>query len=197
MDYVKGHGLLVGGAVIGLLLALWILWAGISSLRADGASPTDREVGGKQQEEPTLGSASSPSVVNGCMDVNGVITCSYRTKMYTASTTLCQFKAPSATSTLRYAGAKYTIASTSATISTWAKGATYSASTTLFGSRNTVAASAQLTHVASSTVANSQASDFDIAPNTFFGLTLQGGENSTDLTGLTPNGICEVEYIIL
>lgn len=41
----------------------------------------------------SLGGASSPAVVDGCMEVNGVTTCSYQQSMRNASTT-CAFKAP-------------------------------------------------------------------------------------------------------
>lgn len=51
--------------------------------------------------ERVVGSASSPSVNGGCMDVNGMNLCSYRTGMTAASTT-CSFRT-AASSTLMYA----------------------------------------------------------------------------------------------
>ena len=49
--------------------------------------------------EPVAGSASSPSVIGGCMDINGVQHCTARVGMTNASTT-CSMKLPPATSTL-------------------------------------------------------------------------------------------------
>lgn len=58
--------------------------------------------------EQIVGSASSPSVINGAMEINGVTTYFYSSKMANASTTCSQRSPRNATTTLRYAAAKFT-----------------------------------------------------------------------------------------
>jgi hypothetical protein len=84
--------LVIGGvAVVALLLAL---------LSANQPA--------KEIIRETLGTASSPSVINGCLEVNGQTKCYYSQKMTFASTT-CSFRAPQlGSSTLEYAAINLT-----------------------------------------------------------------------------------------
>ena len=98
-----------------------------------------------------LGSASSPSVNGGCMDVNGVTTCYASMKANTASTTPCALRAPTmATSTL--VAGSYRVASTSATATyvEIGKSVTAFATTTSLGTTN-IAANVQATINATTT----------------------------------------------
>src|SRR3990167_10335969 len=98
--------------VIGTAIVALIAFAGLFLPSSDPVTPKVVE-----RTMETLGSASSPSVVGGCMDVNGVQHCYYGQKMTTASTT-CSFPLHNSAST--------TVLSAAATI-TNARGGLYSA----------------------------------------------------------------------
>jgi hypothetical protein len=62
-----------------------------------------------------LGNASSPSVVDGCQEINGVTKCYRSVKMATATTTVCSLRSPrQATSTLVSFTANFNVATTGA-----------------------------------------------------------------------------------
>lgn len=109
-----------------------------------------------------LGSASSPSVVGNCMEVNGVTNCFYSQRMANASTT-CSFK-PAATSTLVAFGAKITNSYSGSYGVELAKSATAYSTTTRLGYEATgIAAGNQNTIVASSSLGAAQV----FGPNDF------------------------------
>lgn len=70
----------------------------------------------KVREVVTVGSASSPSVVGGCMEVNGVTSCYGKETFKTATSTLCVLRSPLATSTLVKFTAKNNSATTTALV---------------------------------------------------------------------------------
>lgn len=101
-----------------------------------------------------LRSASSPSVVNGCMEVSGVTTCYYRQAFAAASTT-CAFAAPDiGSSTLVYAGANWTETDAPSTVAEWGIGNTAYATTTSLGGTTAVGANGDYTVTASTTAVN-------------------------------------------
>lgn len=117
MSLLKEWGLTVG-VVLALVLAIY----GINN---PAVTQIVREV------KETVGSASSPSVINGCMEVNGMTKCYYGERMKAATTTVCSLRI-TATSTIVHASSEYETASTSATRVFIAKGANSNATTTAF-----------------------------------------------------------------
>lgn len=97
-----------------------------------------------------LGSASSPSVVNGCMEVNGQNLCFYSQRMANASTT-CSFRAQ-ATSTVVSAAAKVTNAFGGSFDVAWGTSVSPNATTTSLGYKIAAIASDQGTFVATSSL---------------------------------------------
>lgn len=89
---MKHNTFLVVGVAASLLIGLTALFMG-------GEIRTIETV-----KEVAFGSASSPSIVDGCMDVNGVSICAYSQQFTNASTT-CSFSPKLASSTLIHAAA--------------------------------------------------------------------------------------------
>lgn len=140
----------------------------------------------RPQEQP-VGSASSVSVVGNCTETNGVTQCYSKQSFGAATTTVCNIKSPSATSTLRIGSARFLLATTSAVLVTLARATTPNATTTFLGSA-ALAAGAQGMVMASST----QLTDLDPAnltfpPNTYFNVGVQGGTGTGALT-YSPTG---------
>lgn len=139
----------------------------------------------------TLGSASSPSVVGGCMDVNGVVSCSYRSAMAKQASTTCMFRSPAATSSLRMASALF-VTSTSSMQVEWGTSANIQATTTRLG-YGTTSAGGQGTILASSSPATFSAVDdlTVIPPSNYVSLKIGSGN-----VGI-PTGACETVFTIL
>lgn len=100
-----------------------------------------------------LGAISGPEVSSDYFCVNGVCRYYFSSKFNNASTTLCSFKLPSATSTLVSASLQVTTATATAIVVDLGEGAIYDATTTKIGTTYTVAATAQDTIIASSSPA--------------------------------------------
>lgn len=115
---------------------------------------------------------------------NGVVIYPFYTKVRTATSTLCSFKSPAATTTLRSFVVNLTTSSTSASTVYLAKGASFQATTTNFETVS-VGASGQVTIVASTTGRTSGLPV--ISPNTYLtvGLNLAGIG-----AGTVPVGTC-------
>lgn len=131
-----------------------------------------------------LGSASSPSIVNGCMEVNGVLQCSYKAAMTNSSTT-CAFKLPNATTTLQSFVAHFSNP-TGAFITEMGVGpqiAGAAATTTQIAELTpTVNGRAQtLSATSSMGIAPNELTDYLLPPNQF--LTVRVGSSSPTLAG--------------
>ena len=137
-----------------------------------------------------VGSSSGPAVVDGCMEVNGVTTCSYKQTTAIASTT-CAFRSPAATSTLLSAVANVRVSSIGALMQyEWGKSALKNATTTSLG-LDSIAGGAQGTLNASTTVAQGLATTdvartTTIAPNSYIALKIGSS------TPTTQSGSCAV-----
>ena len=132
---------LLGGAVVIALMALVFVYVQIQQSKVS-----------KTDTPQTYGSASSPSVVGGCMDIDGITLCYKRQALLTATSTPCSIKSPAATSTLVRAAMKVASTSASATYIEFGKSTTPYATTTSLGIA-TLGANAQGTAVASSSTA--------------------------------------------
>jgi len=146
--------------------------------------------------ERTVGSASSPSVIDGCMDVNGMVTCSYSTattltSVGVASSTACSFRSPSATSTLVYASYKVASTSATATYLEIGKGTSYFSTTTLLAS-GTISADVKGTFYTVATTTSSGGSTVDgaftITPSNWVVFRTGGS--------LQTGGVCKAEFIV-
>lgn len=140
---------------------------------------------------PRIGTVSGPDVTFPYFTINGVRTEYRATPLKTATTTVCALRSPTdATSTLAFAGIKFTTSSTTATTVTIAKATTAFATTTIIGSAHTIAANAQDTINASSTVG--VAADAGIfAPGNYLVVGMQGGTGT-----FSPVGYCQAEFIV-
>ena len=164
----------LGGAVVIALLALFVGFQ---------KSPT--------VIERIVGSASSPSVIDGCMDVNGVTKCYFKQAMRVATSTPCAFNIGKfGTSTLLFANADFTTASTSVVV--WAKGSAYNATTTILVEKSvTTGTQPYVVTTATSTIG---ATNFQFASSTKW-LTL-GVSGVDNVTTNGPTGVCTAEVIL-
>ncbi len=101
------------GGIAGFILVVAFLIAMFSgnvhiainpeTANADGAGASKGET---FSNEPTFGASSAPSLVNGCLELNGTTECFYGSAWAQAASTSCSFKLPGATTTLQFAAAQ-------------------------------------------------------------------------------------------
>jgi hypothetical protein len=119
---------------------------------------------------------------------NGLQKYGQTVSLQTATTTVCAIKSPAATSTLVFAGVRFSTSSTTASTVSLAQATTAYATTTNINTY-AVSANAQATIVASTT--GSVAGDATIfAPNTFFVVGMAGGIGT-----FSPVGSCSAEFV--
>lgn len=130
-----------------------------------------------------LGTASSPALVNGCEDKNGLTSCFYTQAMKEASTT-CAFKSPTSTSTLEYAVATVRTANVNGAFDLeWGKANTAFATTTTLGYGGVLVTDGnQVTLIASTTAIDLSDPARVIAPNQWVNLKV-GSSTPDNLTG--------------
>ena|SRR3990167_9908109 len=154
-------------------------------------------------QSPPLGSASSPSVIGGIMEVEGVQTLYKSSGLNNASTTICSLKSPAATSTLVAGSVKITTGTTTAIVLELAKSTLYDATTTRI-SYAAVGSLAQITlnaFVASTTGAygslaqqhTADETDLIFAPNTY--LNAKYGGVALGTTNVL-KGSCKAEFLV-
>lgn len=107
----------------------------------------------------------------------------------TATTTVCAIKSPAATSTLSFAGVRFTVSSSTAATIALAKATTAYATTTILGNEVTLAAGAQATIVATSTATNLNLGNYTFAPNNWLVVGMRGGIGT-----FSPIGSCSAEF---
>ena len=141
-------------------------------------------------QSPPLGASTGPDSYFPCESHNGVTTCFFKSKMNTASTTLCSFLMPNATSTLLMA--QYQIASTSASAGSidMGKAATAYATTTLEAPNLALSANLPATVESLRTAAGGNAMTETLAPNSYLNV-IAGGAGS-----LQYGGTCVAEVIL-
>lgn len=79
--------------------------------------------------ELPLGASSGVAVIDGCTDIGGVTTCQKKQALRTATSTVCSFKSPAATSTLVHAALRIAVGSSTATVWDLSKGTSAFATT--------------------------------------------------------------------
>lgn len=142
--------------------------------------------------EQNLGAASSPAVVDGCTEIDGVTRCYRSSSMTQNASTTCTLRAPtSGTSTLTFAAARFNTASTAAL--TWVeigKAASIQATTTVLG-RGYFAADTKGTVLATTTPLDALDEDKTFNPGWYLNVKIPGGG-----TGSAPIGKCVAEWIV-
>ena len=139
-----------------------------------------------------VGSVVGPDSYLPYLANNDVKTFSYSSKLNQASTTVCSFRTPSATSTLVYGAVNITTGSTTATIWEMGKDVGAAGTSTLVGGRFTLAANALATFLATTSVNVANANQaFVYGPNQFF--TVKFGGSSTDVNVFV--GSCKAVFI--
>lgn len=127
--------------VIGVIAVLALALGGLGYV-SKAPAPAEKPLGG-----------TSPIVVDGCTEINGVTKCYRKVPFNTSSTTLASVVPPQmGTSTLTSLVAYVTTGTTTATLYEFGKSALYDATTTSMG-RFTIPASGRVTMIASTTAA--------------------------------------------
>lgn len=129
--------------------------------------------------QPPYAAQSEQLTVGTCIEKEGVRTCYSRQKMNTASTTVCSYKVPNATSTVITATGSFTTGSTSALYWEWGKSGVSDATTTSLG-KAPLAGGVQATILASTTAGDFTGGNLPhdppqvVAPNNFVNLKYGG-----------------------
>lgn len=148
--------------------------------------------------EYPVGAISGPDISSSYLSVNGVRAFYASHGMTKATTTICSFQSPNATSTLRTAvgngitGANFSVSSTTASRITFAKATTAFATTTIIGSGAEVAANVKAYILASSTAAQQIAGDNIFAPSEWLVVGMQGGTGT-----FSPTGTCTAVFDVI
>ena len=145
-------------------------------------------------ERPPLGSASSPSVIDGCMEINGVMKCWQQQAMRAATTTVCAFNIGKyGTSTLLFASVAQDLASTS--IVTLAKANTEFATTTIVFEESVTANTQPVTVVLATSTGSANAAKYTFGAGVGADWLVVGiAAGATTLDG--PDGVCQAEWIL-
>lgn len=126
MNIMKNN--LIVSAVVAVLVSgavVYFFYPSVKSAVADAV-----------EQIKTFGSASSPSVVGGCMDINGVTRCyASQTQFNSASSTLCSLRSPRVASSSVLVSATYSVrtGTSTAIVYNFGKSSTPSATTTVLG----------------------------------------------------------------
>jgi len=175
MDTITKHGLPVLASVVLAVVAV--------SAFGFGGTKTEtvvREVVKEIREEPNLGALSSPNIISQYLSVNDVRSWYGHTdSLNAASTTVCAFQGPAATSTATWA-VKLDSSSTTASILQFGTGAFSTATTTRSGTDVAVGANAKAAAFASTTI---------IAPYGWVTVGMRGGTGTH-----TPTGACSAIF---
>lgn len=139
----------------------------------------------------TLGALTGPDIPSNYLNWGGIREWKFSASPKAASYTLCSFQSPAATSTLKSASISLTTSTTSASTLYIAKAATATATTTLLGTASAIAAGAQTTVVASTTLGAAASPDI-IAPNQYINFALNPA--ASVITNLAPVGTCHVTF---
>ncbi len=155
--------------------------------------PTQTEAVREIVKEVVEVGSSGADRFNDCEARNGIIQCFYKKALSTATTSVCAFKSPAATSTLLRATLSVKTATSTATIVTIAKAANSNATTTsLFKGAIASGAPATMTKVASS---STDGADI-FAPNTWLNFGVEGfAPNAADTTKFL--GQCQATFELI
>lgn len=135
---------------------------------------------GNSVVQQIVGATAGPDDTNPYHSLNGVEQWNYSTKFNKASTTLCSFKSPAATSTLTFASLNISTATTTVTVYDIAKSVSPAATTTKLANTITLGSLAKATIVASSTSADVE-SNFVFGPNTYLNFKFGGTQGDTNV----------------
>ena len=164
----------------------------IVSILALGVAFVGKDVQTVVNEVPVeVGALSSPDLASRYFSFGGVREYAGSSKApVQASTTICAFQSPAATSSLDFASLNLSSLSVAETIVTLAKATTAYATTTLIGNQMTVAANGAVTILASTTATQKVAAADVFAPNTWLVFGVQG----TTSPLILPVGKCQARF---
>jgi len=145
-----------------------------------------------------FGASPGPESTSPYNIFNGVEHRYFSQNFSNASTTLCSFRTPAATSTLIFGSAQITTGTSTATVWEFGKSTLMDATTTILGYAE-LASLVKATLLASSTqgsLATKDNSDpvFVFAPNNYFNVKFGGGSGL--LTANSLKGTCKAEFIV-
>lgn len=143
-----------------------------------------------------LGAVSSPELNSPFWSVNGVTSFYSRAKMRQATSTLCSFKSPTATSTLDHLTAIFSTTAGYATQYAWGNDPTAFSTTTIIVAPYAFASGARGEIVASTTKITAFTQNGVVPPNTFINLKLSTSTAGASAT-YAPVGTCEAIFTTL
>lgn len=144
-----------------------------------------------QEEKESTGALSGPDISSPSLNINGV-KFEYRSQAFAkATTTVCSFKTPAATSTLVSGYVSY--ATSTDTILTVAKATSRQATTTLIRSETVTADGIVAFPTSSTTVSAVVDQNRTFAPNTFLNVGIAGLSN---VASSTLSGYCQAAFIV-
>lgn len=139
-----------------------------------------------------LGSLTGPDIPSPYLQWGGVTSYQTGTTFSQASTTVCSMQAPAATSTLVYASAAITTATTTATIWEFGKSNQFDATTTLVSQVASVASGALATINASTTATATLAQNIVFGPGQYLNVKFGGTQGITN----SLVGTCKARWIV-
>ena len=143
----------------------------------------------------SVGALAGPDIPYNYFGFGGVREYAGKTdSLYQASTTVCAIQSPAATSTLTFGSINLTVSSTTASTVIIAKSATAYATTTRLG-QGPIAASAQGTVLATTTISIGTDDVIVFAPSQWFVVSMQTPAGVANNIGtFSPTGICEAVW---
>lgn len=137
---------------------------------------------------PSFGATSGPENSGPFISVSGVASWFDKQQIKTATSTLCSFKSPSATSSLEHFSVDFT------SLPTYATSYAVGNDPTAFSTTTIITANANMTYSASVTGTSiASSTKFIVSPNTYVNLKLSTTTAGASAT-YAPVGTCEVEF---
>jgi len=145
-------------------------------------------------QEEVVGGTATPYYPYNFEVKNGITSYFYSSGMATATTSVCSFLSPAATSTLEFLTVDFDVSSTTASVITIATGANTTATTTVIGNEYNIAANAKATIIASSTDSDfvSGLNGMIIAPSQYINVGMKGGAGT-----FSPTGNCITRFTVV
>lgn len=146
------------------------------------------------KEQKSFGALTGPDIPSPYFSYGDVRHWGARTTaLVQASSTVCSLQSPAATSTMRMASLRFSLASTAAVSVELARSASPDATTTLIGTKFAVGASAT-PEIVASTTASTANDPIIFGPSQWFVVKVMGSGNNA---GSAPTGVCEALWVEL
>lgn len=169
------------------VIAVAILVAGVIAGVLGGDTQVIEKVIDKGSSS-NIGALTGPDLPYPYFGVGGVREFKQSTSLQTATTTVCAIQSPAATSTLKFAGIRFSTSSTTASTIHLAKATTAYATTTALG-QGSLAAGAQGVVLASTTPTTGVDDNVVFGPSEYFVVGMTGGAGT-----FSPVGTCQATF---